>query len=61
MATAAMDWKDALAGAVSGVTTRFVVAPLDVVKIRLQLQIIAKHAEDRSRTRYHGILQSLRE
>ena len=57
-----MDWKDAFAGAVSGVTTRFVVAPLDVVKIRLQLQVIAKsrHAEDRSRTRYHGILQSLR-
>ena len=62
VATAAMDWKDAFAGAVSGVTTRFVVAPLDVVKIRLQLQVIAKsrHAEDRSRTRYHGILQSLR-
>jgi len=35
---ASMDWRDGLAGAVSGVTTRCVVAPLDVVKIRLQLQ-----------------------
>ena len=33
-----MDWRDGLAGAISGVTTRCVVAPLDVIKIRLQLQ-----------------------
>ena len=29
----------ALAGAVSGITTRLLLQPLDVVKIRLQLQV----------------------
>ncbi|EKX42880.1 hypothetical protein GUITHDRAFT_141004 [Guillardia theta CCMP2712] len=33
-----MEWKDGIAGAISGVATRCCVAPLDVIKIRLQLQ-----------------------
>ncbi|KAI8811050.1 mitochondrial deoxynucleotide carrier [Cladochytrium replicatum] len=33
-------WQEAISGAVAGVASRFVIAPLDVIKIRLQLQLL---------------------
>lgn len=44
-------WQNAVSGATAGVVARFVIAPLDVVKIRFQLQTDKK---------YTSVLQSLR-
>ncbi|XP_001603742.1 mitochondrial thiamine pyrophosphate carrier isoform X2 [Nasonia vitripennis] len=48
----------AIAGAASGCLTRFICQPLDVVKIRFQLQVepIKKH----SSSKYHSMLQTFR-
>jgi solute carrier family 25 thiamine pyrophosphate transporter 19 len=56
-----VDWRDGIAGGVSGVTTRFFVAPLDVIKIRLQLQVISKDpiSKASSHVKYQGVLQTL--
>eukprot|EP00210_Caulerpa_lentillifera_P001525 g1463.t1 len=53
---------DAIAGAVSGCISRFVVGPLDVIKIRFQIQIepIHKTAVHSSHGKYRGVLQALR-
>jgi len=53
-----MDWRDALAGGLSGMVTRCVVAPLDVIKIRLQLQVVAK-GSSRKGVKYTGIWRTL--
>ena len=60
-AEAMVDWRDGIAGGVSGVTTRFFVAPLDVIKIRLQLQVISKDpiSKASSHVKYQGVLQTL--
>jgi solute carrier family 25 thiamine pyrophosphate transporter 19 len=57
-----MDWRDACAGMVSGVTARCFVAPLDVIKIRLQLQVIGRNGSARpgQGRKYTGVLQTLR-
>ncbi|XP_046844474.1 mitochondrial thiamine pyrophosphate carrier-like [Xenia sp. Carnegie-2017] len=51
----------ALAGAVSGITTRLLLQPLDVVKIRLQLQVdpLKQIRSEQYRRKYRGLLQSL--
>jgi len=41
----------AIAGGLAGLTSRFVIAPLDVIKIRLQLQ-------SRPRSTYHGAIHA---
>ncbi|KAI9105020.1 mitochondrial carrier domain-containing protein [Phlyctochytrium arcticum] len=56
-------WKNAICGATAGVVSRFVIAPLDVVKIRFQLQteelrlpqITGREPTD---IKYRGIAQS---
>ena len=55
-----MDWRDGLAGMVSGITARCFVAPLDVIKIRLQLQVVGKGAGTGPGHKYRGVLQTLR-
>ncbi|EJT97624.1 mitochondrial carrier [Dacryopinax primogenitus] len=50
------NWDLVVAGSVSGVTTRFVIAPLDVVKIRLQLQSHAR--SDTTLPVYRGLVQT---
>lgn len=47
-----------IAGIVSGVMTRFVCQPLDVLKIRLQLQLEPIHKQGTSK--YHGMRQAVR-
>lgn len=46
----------ALAGAVSGITTRLLLQPLDVVKIRLQLQVDPLKQVEDIRYRKHSLL-----
>lgn len=50
----------AMAGSVSGLVTRALVSPLDVIKIRFQLQIERLSRSDPS-AKYHGILQAGRQ
>ncbi|KAM6164120.1 mitochondrial thiamine pyrophosphate carrier [Rhynchocyon petersi] len=50
----------AVAGSVSGLATRALISPLDVIKIRFQLQIERLHRSD-PRAKYHGILQAGRQ
>jgi solute carrier family 25 thiamine pyrophosphate transporter 19 len=45
-------WKNALSGSIAGVCSRFVVAPLDVIKIRLQLDTAPIYSET---TKYPSI------
>jgi solute carrier family 25 thiamine pyrophosphate transporter 19 len=59
-------WKDLLSGAVAGCASRFVVAPLDVLKIRFQLQneqsvrqAWGQPLVSASDRRYTGVLQAL--
>ncbi|RKP04808.1 mitochondrial carrier domain-containing protein [Thamnocephalis sphaerospora] len=64
-AVALTGWQSAVCGSGAGVVSRFVVAPLDVVKIRFQLQSTRRHTvslqhEPKSTIKYHGVLQSLR-
>ncbi|KAI8799960.1 mitochondrial carrier domain-containing protein [Cladochytrium replicatum] len=40
MSNAVAPWQEAISGAVAGVASRFVIAPFDVIKIRLQLQLL---------------------
>ncbi|KAK4533489.1 hypothetical protein CCYA_CCYA17G4371 [Cyanidiococcus yangmingshanensis] len=60
-------WKDVLAGAVAGCASRFVVAPLDVLKIRFQLQneqivrqVWGQGPMSDSGKRYTGVAQAVR-
>ena len=46
-------WKEAVAGAVSGALTVLLLHPLDVVKTRLQVQEAGSH-------RYHGTVHAVR-
>ncbi|XP_006886436.1 PREDICTED: mitochondrial thiamine pyrophosphate carrier [Elephantulus edwardii] len=47
----------AVAGSASGLVTRALISPLDVIKIRFQLQIERLHHSD-PRAKYHSILQA---
>lgn len=51
---------DAIAGALSGCISRFAIGPLDVIKIRFQVQLepIAA-AVGKSQSKYTGVLQAL--
>lgn len=51
--------KGALAGVVSGVCVRLVTSPLDVLKIRFQLQLEDIH-HGNPQSRYHNIAQAVR-
>ncbi|KAJ3155004.1 mitochondrial thiamine pyrophosphate transporter [Geranomyces variabilis] len=54
-------WKNALAGASGGVVSRVVIAPLDVIKIRLQLQTDVRQLAarvDPSAAKYTGVVQA---
>ncbi|KAI8908853.1 mitochondrial carrier domain-containing protein [Powellomyces hirtus] len=54
-------WQNALCGATAGVVSRFVIAPLDVIKIRFQLQtdVIGMTGRvDASQSKYRGVFQS---
>ncbi|XP_054449208.1 mitochondrial thiamine pyrophosphate carrier [Pteronotus mesoamericanus] len=50
----------AVAGSVSGLVTRALISPLDVIKIRFQLQIERLSRRDPN-AKYHGILQAARQ
>ncbi|XP_068387308.1 mitochondrial thiamine pyrophosphate carrier isoform X5 [Eschrichtius robustus] len=50
----------AVAGSVSGLVTRMLISPLDVIKIRFQLQIERLSRSDPN-AKYHGILQAGRQ
>ncbi|KAL2764645.1 mitochondrial thiamine pyrophosphate carrier [Daubentonia madagascariensis] len=50
----------AAAGSVSGLVTRALISPLDVIKIRFQLQIERLSPNDPN-AKYHGILQAARQ
>ncbi|XP_020921709.1 mitochondrial thiamine pyrophosphate carrier isoform X1 [Sus scrofa] len=50
----------AVAGSVSGLVTRAMISPLDVIKIRFQLQIERLSRSDPN-AKYHGILQAGRQ
>ncbi|XP_024616826.1 MIF4G domain-containing protein isoform X3 [Neophocaena asiaeorientalis asiaeorientalis] len=50
----------AVAGSVSGLVTRVLISPLDVIKIRFQLQIERLSRSDPN-AKYHGILQAGRQ
>ncbi|XP_027626595.1 mitochondrial thiamine pyrophosphate carrier isoform X2 [Tupaia chinensis] len=50
----------AVAGSVSGLVTRVLISPLDVIKIRFQLQIERLSRSDPN-AKYHGILQAARQ
>ncbi|KAI9202631.1 solute carrier protein [Polychytrium aggregatum] len=56
--------QNALSGAVAGVVSRIVIAPLDVVKIRFQLQvapnILSLSKTKRPESKYTGIVQTFR-
>lgn len=51
--------KGAVAGVVSGVCVRLVTSPLDVLKIRFQLQLEDIH-HGSPHSRYHNIAQAIR-
>lgn len=52
---------DAIAGAISGCISRFVVGPLDVIKIRFQIQIEPMHETlNKRHGKYHSVWQALR-
>ncbi|KAG0783508.1 hypothetical protein G6F62_009384 [Rhizopus arrhizus] len=51
----------AFCGGVAGVVSRFVIAPLDVVKIRMQLQTHSVHVKNNKQPiKYSSILQTLK-
>ncbi|XP_012517756.1 PREDICTED: mitochondrial thiamine pyrophosphate carrier [Propithecus coquereli] len=50
----------AAAGSVSGLVTRALISPLDIIKIRFQLQIERLSRSDPN-AKYHGILQATRQ
>ncbi|ERE69132.1 thiamine pyrophosphate carrier-like protein [Cricetulus griseus] len=50
----------AVAGSVSGFVTRALISPLDVIKIRFQLQIERLCPSD-PKAKYHGILQAIKQ
>lgn len=55
-------WKDILAGGISGGITRMLIAPLDVIKIRFQVQSnpSVKSAMPPSKYHYSGVIDSVR-
>ncbi|KAI8924279.1 mitochondrial carrier domain-containing protein [Entophlyctis helioformis] len=57
--------QNAASGAIAGIVSRFVIAPLDVVKIRLHLQpteakVINRSADAASKRKYRSILHTFR-
>ncbi|KAM8784873.1 mitochondrial thiamine pyrophosphate carrier isoform 3-T3 [Rhynchonycteris naso] len=54
------NFEAAVAGSVSGLVTRVLISPLDVIKIRFQLQIERLSRSDPN-AKYHGILQAGRQ
>uniref|UniRef100_A0A5F8GBV4 Solute carrier family 25 member 19 n=1 Tax=Monodelphis domestica TaxID=13616 RepID=A0A5F8GBV4_MONDO len=50
----------ALAGSAAGLVTRALISPLDVIKIRFQLQVENLSSRD-PRAKYHGILHAMRQ
>jgi hypothetical protein len=48
----------AVAGGVAGAVSRLVVGPLDVVKIRMQVQL--EPIRQAANSKYHGVVQALR-
>lgn len=54
-------WKDMLAGSISGGMTRMIIAPLDVLKIRFQVQVSPSLKGEIRHTKYHysGIIDSV--
>ncbi|XP_066237287.1 mitochondrial thiamine pyrophosphate carrier isoform X1 [Saccopteryx leptura] len=54
------NFEAAVAGSVSGLVTRLLISPLDVIKIRFQLQIERLSRSDPN-AKYHGILQAGRQ
>ena len=48
-------WQDAACGAVAGLSSRLVVAPLDVIKIRLQVRIFTSQCNIKARSGTHSI------
>ncbi|XP_060058719.1 mitochondrial thiamine pyrophosphate carrier isoform X2 [Erinaceus europaeus] len=50
----------AVAGSASGLVTRALISPLDVIKIRFQLQIESLSRSDPN-AKYHGILQAVKQ
>lgn len=51
--TTESSWRDILAGGISGGLTRLLIAPLDVIKIRFQVQTIPHLKDVAPATRYH--------
>lgn len=55
-------WENVVAGGIAGLVSRFTIAPMDVLKIRLQLQIsLPSHSKSPTNsTEYRNIRQTLR-
>lgn len=56
--TESVKWKDGVAGSLSGLGTRITVSPLDVIKIRLQLQVV-RHDQGGVGVKYRGAAHAL--
>ncbi|EDV27601.1 uncharacterized protein TRIADDRAFT_53464 [Trichoplax adhaerens] len=50
---------DAIAGGFAGLITRFLTSPLDVIKIRFQLQLESTFKTQKQNSKYFGIYQSM--